>query len=149
MSEHSRAPYYSSSSDGAMSTHSSSTGNVMDFEYPTEVFSSDCSYTRSTVEAALILVAPTIQGNTATSTTRSDDLVAPVICRSVKFNWKKLSDCLPHIDIRSIPRYKRHMFGNQGIARPRSSLRSRVRSIPVAHRTRSRRGLPVSSSLAS
>ena len=88
MLEHSRGPNYNSPSDGAMHTHSSSMGHEMDLDNPTNVFRSDCNYTRSAVEAALIHVAPTIQGNTATSSTRSDDLVAPVICRSVRFKWE-------------------------------------------------------------
>ena len=137
MLEHSRGPNYNSSSVGAMHTHSTSMGHEMDLDNPTNVFRSDCNYTRSAVEAALIHVAPTIQGNTATSSTRSDDLVAPVICRSVRFNWENLSNCIPHIDKRSIPRHKRRMFGNSDLIRPVSSNISRRRGSPVSSRLRS------------
>ena len=143
MLEHSRGPNYNSPSDGAMHTHSSSMGHEMDLDNPTNVFRSDCNYTRSAVEAALIHVAPTIQGNTATSSTRSDDLVAPVICRSVRFNWENLSNCIPHIDKRSIPRHKRRMFGNGDLIRPESSNISSRRGSPVSSRLRSRGRLPV------
>ena len=143
MSEHSRGPNYNSGSDGAMVKHSSTHGHTMsmDLENPVKVFKSDCSHTRSTVEAALIHVAPTVECNTATSSTRSDDLVAPVICRSTNFNWKVLSKCLPHIDNRLIPKFRRHLFRGQEIVRPPASLMS-PQVEPIAHRTRGRE-LPV------
>ena len=144
MSEHSRAPNYNSGADGAMVKHSSTHGRIMsmDLENPIKVFKSDCSHTRSTVEAALIHVAPTVEGNTATSSTRSDDLVAPVICRSTNFDWQKLSECIPHINKNLIPKFKRHLFGRQEVMRPASSIRSRSPVDPIAHRTRGRQ-LPV------
>ena len=85
----------------------------MNLQNPTEVFLSDCHYTRTTVEAALMYVAPTLQKNTASASTDHDKLVAPVICRATKFDWRKLSTCIPHLDTKSVPRFKRHLFGRQ------------------------------------
>ena len=138
MLEHSRGPQYSNPSDGAIVKHNTKPGHCMDLQNPTKVFMSDCSFTRTTVEAALIHVAPTVESNTATASTRSNDLVAPVICRSTKFNWENLSTCIPHLDNRSVPSFKRHMFGGQEVVRPPPSHSSQWESIPVAHRTRSK-----------
>ena len=80
----------------------------MDLRNPTLVFHSDCKNSRVTVEAALIHAAPTIQNNTASASVDSNELVAPIICRSTKFNWDKLSQCIPRLDKRSVARYKRY-----------------------------------------
>ena len=83
----------------------------MDLQNPTAVFKSDCKSTRVTVEGALMHVAPTISHNTASTSIDSNDLVAPPICRSTKFNWKKLSDCIPQLNKNAIPRYRKKLFG--------------------------------------
>ena len=62
-------------------------------------------------------MAPTIQGNTATASNNNNDLVAPVICRSTKFNWQKLANTIPHLNTNAVHYRKR---------------------TPVAHRTRRR-----------
>ena len=91
----------------------------MDLKNPTQVFHSDCYNTRVTVEAALIHAAPTVKNNTASTSVEHNDIVAPVICRSTKFNWKKLSECIPQMNKRAVPYYKRKLFGDQAtITRP-------------------------------
>ena len=137
MLEHSRGPQWNSTSDGAIFTHSSKQGHTMNLENPTQVFMSDCYYTRTTVEASLINVAPTIECNTATSCTYSNKPVSPVICRSTKFDWENLSKCIPQLDKRSVPNFWKYMFGNQDIFRPPLSEMS-LPLTPIAHRTRRR-----------
>ena len=122
----------------AVHRHNALPGHIMDLCNPTPVFKSDCKTTRTTVEAALLHVAPTIPNNTASASIDSNNLVAPAICRSTKLNWKKLSDCIPKFDKRAIPKYKRSLFGNQEIARPAIHLRSQNPPTPISRRTRSR-----------
>ena len=137
MGQHSRDPSYDSSV-GAITTHNKLAGHVMDLMNPTRVYNSDCYYTRVTVEAALIHVAPTIPHNTASASIASNDLVAPVICRATRFNWEKLSNCIPKLNEASIPRYKRQLFGDQPVVRAPISMRSQAPPTPVAHHTRLR-----------
>ena len=122
----------------AVHRHNALPGHIMDLCNPTPVFKSDCKTTRTTVEAALLHVAPTIPNNTASASIDSNNLVAPAICRSTKLNWKKLSDCIPKFDKRAVPKYKRSLFGNQEIARPAIHLRSQHPPTPISRRTRSR-----------
>ena len=151
MLEHSRGPTYTNPSVGAVNNHNKISGHCMDLLNPTKVFQSDCTYTRTTVEAALIHVAPTVDRNTASASTDNNELVAPMICRATKLNWQKLANCIPHFDKRAIPNYKRHLFGNHEIVRPHPSQRSQLPGIPVSHRTRSRHpsepNTPTSSSI--
>ena len=137
MGQHSRDPT-NDSSVGAITTHNKLAGHVMDLMNPTRVYSSDYYYTRVTVEAALIHVAPTVPHNTASASIASNDLVAPVICRATKFNWKKLSNCIPKLNEDAIPKYKKHLFGDNPIVRAPTSMRSQPPSTPVAHHTRLR-----------
>ena len=88
------------------------------------------------MEAALIHIAPTIDGNTATTSKEADTLVASAICRATKLNWQKLSDSIPHFKKDSIPRNKRRLFGND-ILRAPEHLRSQPMSEPISARTRS------------
>ena len=136
MEEHSRDPY--ETTGGAMHRHNAIPGHVMDLRNPTQVYSSDCYYTRVTVEAALIHIAPTIQHNTASASNNSNDLVAPVICRSTRFDWQKLANCIPSLNIEAVQRSKRHLFGNHDVVRPPANQRSQAAPTPLAHRTRSR-----------
>ena len=136
MSEHSRDPY--ETTGGAVHRHNAIPGHVMDLMNPTQLYHSDCYSTRVTVEAALIHMAPTVQYNTASSSNNSNDLVAPIICRSTRFDWKKLSNCIPHLNEQAIHRSKRHLFRNQDIVRAPAHLRSQAAPTPPAHRTRSR-----------
>ena len=125
---------------GAVRRHNSNPGHHMDLKNPTQVFHSDCYNTRVTVEAALIHAAPTVKNNTASTSVEHNDIVAPVICRSTKFNWKKLSGCIPQMNKRAVPYYKRKLFGDQAtITRPPRPLRSDAIGTPIAHSTRSRR----------
>ena len=111
----------------------------MDLRNPTQVFHSDCKNTRITVEAALIHAAPTIQNNTASASVDSNELVAPIICRSTKFNWDKLNHCIPRLDKGSVVRYKRYLFNDHAsVTRPPRDLRTDVVGTPIAHSTRSR-----------
>ena len=135
MGEHSRSPV-SDSTTGAVHTHNRLPGHTMDLNNPTLVYRSDCYYTRVTVEAALIHIAPTIDGNTATTCKEADTLVASAICRATKLNWQKLSESIPHFKKDSIPRNKRRLFGND-IMRAPEHLRSQPLSQPVSARTRS------------
>ena len=123
---------------GAVRRHNSKPGHHMDLNNPTQVFHSDCKNTRVTVEAALIHAAPTVQNNTASASVDNNDLVAPTICRSTKFNWEKISNCIPQLNKRAVPRYKRHLFGTQAISRPPRAMRSDSTGTPIAHSTRSR-----------
>ena len=136
MDEHQRGPQ-SEKSDGAVFRHNQLTGHHMDLQNPTKVFKSDCYNTRVTVEAALIHVAPTVQGNTATACVSNDELVAPVICRSTRFDWPKLAECIPHLRQDAVQKHKRNLFGNPRIVRPHPTQRSQAPSTPVARRTRS------------
>ena len=64
-------------------------------------------------------------------------LVAPAICRSTKFNWEKLSECIPQMNKLSAPWYKRKLFRTQ----PQEVVDShspQVEALHVSHRTRSR-----------
>ena len=135
MGEHSRSPV-SDSTTGAVHTHNKLQGHTMDLNNPTLVYRSDCYYTRVTVEAALIHIAPTIDGNTATTCKDADNLVASAICRATKLNWQKLSESIPHFKKESIPRNKRRLFGYD-ILRAPEHLRSQPMTQPVSARTRS------------
>ena len=123
---------------GAVKRHNSLPGHHMDLYNPTSVFNSDCRNTRETVEAALIHVAPTVQGNTSTKCTANDELVAPIICRSTRFNWKNLSDCIPNLPESAVTKHQRKLFGSQRIRRPPRHLRSDHIGTPIGHSTRSR-----------
>ena len=124
---------------GAIRRHDSNPGHRMDLRNPTQVFHSDCKNTRITVEAALIHAAPTIQNNTASASVDSNELVAPIICRSTKFNWDKLSQCIPRLNKEAVARYKRHLFNDHAnVTRPPRDLRTDVVGTPIAHSTRSR-----------
>ncbi|CAL4242810.1 unnamed protein product [Meganyctiphanes norvegica] len=112
----------------------------MDTMNPTVVFKSDCYYTRVTVEAALIHVAPTIPQNTATTSVQHNELVAPMICRATRFNWQELANCIPSLNKNVIHQHKRQLFGNQQIVRPPASERSQTPDTPIALRTRRRLG---------
>ena len=108
-----------------------------DLKNPTKVYSSDCYYTRVTVESALIHEAPTIQSNTATSSNNSNILVAPVICKATKLNWQNLANCIPQMDQKAIPPHKRSLFGSHiPIIRPSPETSSQPLGTPVAARTR-------------
>ena len=85
MGQHSRDPT-NDSKVGAITTHNKLAGHMMDLMNPTRVYNSDCYYTRVMVEAALIHAASTVPHNTASTSIASNDLVAPVICRAMKFN---------------------------------------------------------------
>ena len=139
MIEHSRG------SDGAIHHHQNTNqGHRMDLQNPTDVFLSDCHHTRTTVEAALMFVSPTVQNNTASTSNEYRELVAPVICRSTKFNWRKLATCMPHLDKSIIPNNVKHLFDNQqqtvidpgGQEANEATLP--LEGIHVSHRTRSR-----------
>ena len=149
MTEHSNVPS-SDSCNGAVHRHNTIRGHTMDLRNPTLIYKSDCYQTRVTVEAALINVAPTVQGNTATACVDSNDLVSPAICRATKLNWHKLAHCIPHFNKEAIPTYRRSHFG-RGILRPAQHLRSQPPGTPVAGRTRSqqasRSNLEASSSI--
>ena len=121
-----------------MHRHNVIRGHVMDLRNPTQVYHSDCYHTRVTVEAALIHMASTVQQNTASASNNSNDLVTPVICHSTRFNWEKLSNCIPSLNKEAVHHSKRQLFGNQDIVRPPASLRSQAAATPPAHRTRSR-----------
>ena len=135
MSEHSGVPS-SDTSSGTVFKHNRTPGHTMDLNNPTVVYRSDCYYTRVTVEAALIHTAPKIEGNSATSMVDADVMVAPAICRASKLNWHKLARCIPHFKKESIPKNKRHLFGND-IMRAPPHQRSQPIGTPVARRTRS------------
>ena len=162
MSEHSRGPYNSNLSEGAINRHNNLRGHAMDLQNPTKVFKSDCSFTRETVESALMFVAPSIKNNTASSSTHSNEMVASMICKSTKFDWKKLSTCIPHLNEKAIPPNRKHLFGNPDTstqasdvtidpyAGPHPGTRAEpgassdlndLASRPVAHRLRSARTL--------
>ena len=137
MREHAHGPNPSSSTTGAITNHNSYLGHRMDTENPTQVFFSDCNYTRSNVEAALMYAAPTIQYNTVSASNHYEELVAPAICRSTKSNWEKLSECMPQMNKLSVPWYKRSLFGSQ----PQEVVDShspQLEALHVSHRTRSR-----------
>ena len=135
MEEHTRDPV--DGSLGAIRKHNSLQGHLMDLNNPTQVFRSDCINTRVTVEAALIHSAPTVQGNTASASNDSNDLVAPIICRATKFNWEKLANCIPLLKEDAIPYRIRNLFGND-IVRAPEDTRTQPPLPPVAHRTRAR-----------
>ena len=135
MEEHTRDPV--DGSLGAIRRHNSLQGHLMDLNNPTQVFRSDCINTRVTVEAALIHSAPTVQGNTASASNDSNDLVAPIICRATKFNWEKLANCIPLLKEDAIPYQIRNLFGND-IVRAPEDTRTQPLLTPVAHRTRAR-----------
>ena len=136
MGEHSRVPY--KTTDGAVHKHNAIPGHVMDLRNPTPVYRSDCYSTRVTVEAALIHVAPTVQLNTVSASIASNDLVAPIICQSTKFDWEKLANSIPSLNKDAVHRRKRHLFGNQDIVRPPASQMSQAPDTPVGFTTRSR-----------
>ena len=120
MGEHSHAPVYDSI-NGAVHKHNNLPGNTMDLNNPT-------------VEAALIYVAPTVGGNTAC--VEAENLVASAIYRATKLNCHKLSTSIPHFSRNSIPKNKRHHFGND-ILRAPEHLRSLPIGTPIARRLRS------------
>ena len=80
MSEHSRGPYVDVPTGAIHEHQKSNPGHHLNLQSPTEVFHSDCNYTRSTVESALMYVAPTLNKNTASSSTEHNEQVAPSIC---------------------------------------------------------------------
>lgn len=123
---------------GAVKRHNSMPGHHMDLCNPTQVFNSDDKNTLLTVEAALIYVAPTVHKNTSTACVVDDAVVATVICRSTRFNWKNLSECIPSLDKSAVPKYQRKLFGSQNIARPPRHLRSDRTGTPVGYSTRFR-----------
>ena len=151
MSEHSRGPYNSNLSEGAIYKHNNLRGHAMDLQNPTKVFQSDCSFTRETVEAALMFIAPTIKNNTASASTNSNQMVASMICKSTKFDWEKLSSCIPHLNEKAILNNRKQLFGNPvtpsqvtEVTRPDVTprdLTSMALLSPVALRTRSARTL--------
>ena len=134
MTEHSNVPS-SDSCNGAVHRHNTLRGHTMDLKNPTVVYKSDCYQTRVTVEAALICVAETVQGNTATSNVDSRELVSPAICRATKLNWQKLAQCIPHFNKDAIPIHRRRLYGNE-IIRPAEHLRSQPLGTPISGRTR-------------
>ena len=136
MEAHARDPAYGTAL-GAIHHHNALNGHQMDLCNPTQVFYSDCKSTRCTVEAALIHTAPTIPHNTASASIADNDLVAPVICRATRFNWNKLSECIPNLDNRIIHRSKKHLFGIERISRPPLP----VPNTPIAMRTRARNAI--------
>ena len=81
--------------------------------------------------------APTIPNNTSSASNDSNNLVAPLICRSTRFNWKKLSESVPHLKRDAIPIYRRKLFGGE-ILRPHTSQRSQAPPTPISRRLRSR-----------
>ena len=83
----------------------------------------------------MMYVAPKIQYNTVTASNVYDELVAPAICRSTKFDWEKLSKCIPQLNKKSVPRYKRKYFGIQEVV---NSPSPPLEALHVSHRTRSR-----------
>ena len=103
---------------GAVHKHNVLPGHHMDDRNPVQVFRSDCTTTRCTVEAALIHVAPTIPHNTASASIYANDLVAPLICRASKLNWMNLSHCIPLLKEDAIPSYKKKVFGGDIIRHP-------------------------------
>ena len=107
----------------------------LDFKKPTVVYKSDCYQTHVTVEAALICVAETVQGNTATSSVDSKELVSSAICKASKLNWQKLGQCISHLNKKAIPVHRRRVYGNE-IIRPAEHLRSQPLGTPVSGRTR-------------
>ena len=124
---------------GVIRSHDSNPGHRMGLTNPTKALHSDCKNTRVTVEAVLIHAAPTIQNNTASSSVDSNELVAPIICRSTKFNWNKLHQCIPSLNKRAIPKYKRHIFDDlSSVIRPPREMRTDAIGTPIAHSTRSR-----------
>ena len=88
---------------GAVHRHNAIPGHVLDLNNPTQVFSSDCYSTHITVEAALMHAAPTVRGNTSSTSINSNKLVAPVICRATKFNWNQMQYCIPQIKKDAVP----------------------------------------------
>ena len=136
MVEHSRVAV-NDSQYSAVHRHNALPGHIMDLRNPTPVFNSDCKTTRTTVEAALLHVAPTIPYNTASASNDSNNLVAPLICRSTRFNWKKLSETIPHLNRDAVPIYRRKLFGGE-ILRPHISQRSQAPPTPISRRLRSR-----------
>ena len=136
MGEHSRDAV-NDSQYSAVHKHNALPGHIMDLRNPTPVFKSDCKTTRTTVEAALLHVAPTIPNNTSSASNDSNNLVAPLICRSTRFNWKKLSESVPHLNRDAIPIYRRKLFGGE-ILRPHTSQRSQAPPTPISRRLRSR-----------
>ena len=134
MTEHSNVPS-SDSCNGAVHKHNRLRGHTMDLNNPTVVYKSDCYQTRVTVEAALICVVETVEGNAATSNVESRELVSPAICRATKLNWQKLAQCIPHFNKEAIPIHRRRLYGNE-IIRPAEHLRSQPLGTPVSGRTR-------------
>ena len=137
MREHSRCPQINAQ-EGAVSTHNSQRGHCMDLQNPTSVLRSDDYYTRVTVEAALLHLAPTIPDNTATASIANNDIVAPLICKATRLNWKSLSECIPNLDKNAVPKHKRALFGNATTIRPQTIPSSQLPGTPVSHRTRNR-----------
>ena len=142
MLEHSRC------TDGAIHYHQNTNqGHLMDLQNPTDVFFSDCHHTRTTVEAALMHVAPTVEHNTASASNEHRELVASVICRSAKFDWMKLSTCIPHLNKSAIPYHRKHLFETQEEPLPdpgstEVTTQPHLEAIHVSHRTRSRLPFP-------
>ena len=140
MDEHPRE--LTSGTLGAVRRHNTLPGHQMDLNNPTQVFRSDCYTTRVTVEAALQHSAPTVQGNIASASVDSNNLVAPIICRATKLNWVNLANSIPSFKEDAIPTYKRHLFGSDTIVRAPEHTRTQAPPEPVSLRTRSNRVNP-------
>ena len=137
MREHSRGPQINAQ-EGAISEHNRQRGHCMDLQNPTSVLRSNDYYTRVTVEAALLHVAPTIPHNTATASIANNDIVAPLICKATRFNWRSLSECIPHLNKNAVHKHKRALFGHSTTVRPPAIPSSLIPGTPVSHRTRNR-----------
>ena len=105
----------------------------MDTNNPTQVYRSDCKYTRETVEAALIYSATTIQNNTASVSVMNNDLVVSFICHATKLHWHNLLSCVPPFKEESVPRKRRYLLEN---ATTTSSPSGASPGLPVASHTR-------------
>lgn len=135
MREHSRGPQ-TNIQECAVSADNHQRGHCMDLQSPTSVLRSNDYYTRVTVEAVLLHVAPTVPDNTATASIANHDLVAPLICKATRLNWKSLSECIPNLNKNSVPKHKRALFGYSTTIRPQTIPSSQLPGTPVSHRIR-------------
>ena len=88
----------------------------------------------------IIHATPTVKNNKGSISVEHNDIVALVIFRSTKFNWEKLTECIPQMNKRAVPYSKRKLFGDHAtITNPPRNLRSDAKGTPIAHSTRSRR----------
>ena len=74
----------------------------------------------------------------ASTSIDSNDLVAPVICLSTRFDWETLANCIPHLKEDANTRHKKHLFGDNPIVRASPHLITRPQPPPVVYSTRSR-----------